>query len=345
MMKVDMSTMPRCVRRVRPRTAARSLEGGDVGDDEPVASTLVLTRTQLRGCVDLPVLAAEMRRALGATSSAVLPQRVRTAPSESVTAMVLVPGIAADVPAYTVKVHAKNPDRRPALTGIICLHDSTSGDLLALLDSGWLTALRTGVGAALGADVLARADARRVGVIGAGAQGRAQLDALATLRNLERVYVHDVDPEAAGALVEHARSRHGLTATTSRDSVAVAAACDLLLVATWSRTPVLTARQVSPGTHVTSVGADEPGKVELDHDLLAAALVVTDDQALAVGVLPRTDATLGQILRGQHPGRQGDDDITVYSPVGLPLQDCVVAWHAYRSAVAAGVGTVLDLER
>ena len=61
--------------------------------------------------------------------------------------------------------------------------------------------------------------------------------------------------------------------------------------------------------------------------------MVTDDRALAATVLPRTDTTLGEVLRGHHPGRRSEQEITVYSPLGLPLQDYVVAWHAYRQAL------------
>lgn len=310
-----------------------------------MSSTLVLTRTQLYGCVDLAALMAELRSAMSAPVTDVPARRVRAEPSQGVTAMVLLPGLAAGLPAYTVKVHAKNPARRPALTGVICLHDTTTGDLLAVLDSGWLTAVRTGAGAALGAHELARADAETVGVIGAGVQGRAQLDALVTLRRPARVHVHDVDAVAAAALVTHMQARHDIPASISTSAGQLAATCDLLLMATWSRTPVVTAGQLRPGTHVTSLGADEPGKVELAPDIFDAALVVTDDATLAAGVLPRTDTTLGQVLRGEHPGRRSEEQITVYSPLGLPMQDCVVAWHAYRHAVAAGVGTPLDLER
>ena len=103
--------------------------------------------------VDLPRLAAELTEALrvGAEPG----HRVRAAVTPDVTAMVLMPGI----PAYTVKVHAKNPSRSPAITGVICLHD-LSGDLLALIDSPGLTAVRTGLGGALGAHLLARPEAR-----------------------------------------------------------------------------------------------------------------------------------------------------------------------------------------
>lgn len=99
-----------------------------------------------------------------------------------------------------------------------------------------------------------------------------------------------------------------------------------------------------PGSHVTSLGADEPGKAELAADLLEGSLVVTDDQHLATAVLADADTSLCRILRREHPGRLSDQQITVYSPVGLPMQDCVAAWHAYRGALEQGLGTPIDLE-
>ncbi|WP_394616881.1 hypothetical protein JNUCC0626_45925 [Lentzea sp. JNUCC 0626] len=88
---------------------------------------------------------------------------------------------------------------------------------------------------------------------------------------------------------------------------------------------------VPPGTHVTSLGADEPGKAELGPALLARALVVVDEPSLAH---VRADTTIGAVLRGEHPGRASAEEVTVYSPAGLPLQDLVIAWHVYRNALS-----------
>ncbi|MDX8037165.1 hypothetical protein SK803_43825 [Lentzea sp. BCCO 10_0856] len=268
--------------------------------------------------VDLPRLAAELTEALraGASGSG---RRIRAAVSPDVTAMVLLPGLAPGIPAYTVKVHAKNPNRSPAITGVICLHDLATGDLLALIDSGPLTALRTGLGGALGAHLLARPEARTVTVIGAGAQGRAQLEALAALRPVESVAVRDTDPAAAASFAEWAS---GLGIKASGDAEG-----EIVLMATWSREPVL--HRVPPGTHVTSLGADEPGKAELGAELLADALVVVDDPELAHVA---ADTTIGAVLRGEHPGRTSADQVTVYSPAGLPMQDLVIAWHVHQNA-------------
>ncbi|MFI6099723.1 ornithine cyclodeaminase family protein [Lentzea sp. NPDC051213] len=271
--------------------------------------------------IDLPRLADELTAALraGPTGSG---QRVRAQVTPDITAMVLLPGLAPTIPAYTVKVHAKNPNRSPAITGVICLHDLATGDLLALIDSARLTALRTGLGGALGAHLLADPGARHVTVIGAGAQGRAQLEALAALRPIDSVQIRDTDPAAEERFSAWAE---GLGITTSAAGPSGTGA--IVLMATWSRTPVL--HQVPPGTHVTSLGADEPGKVELAPALLAGALVVVDDPELAH--VP-ADAAIGEVLRGEHPGRTSADQVTVYSPAGLPMQDLVIAWHVYRNA-------------
>ncbi|MGW6931546.1 ornithine cyclodeaminase family protein [Lentzea sp. NPDC054927] len=281
--------------------------------------------------VDLPRLAAELTEALraGASGSG---RRIRAAVTPDVTAMVLLPGLAPGIPAYTVKVHAKNPNRSPAIAGVICLHDLTTGDLLALIDSGPLTALRTGLGGALGAHLLARPEARTVTVIGAGAQGRAQLEALAALRPVKSVAVRDTDPAAAASFVEWAsglgiRASGAAAGAEGSEGSSEGSEGEIVLMATWSREPVL--HRVPPGIHVTSLGADEPGKVELGAELLADALVVVDDPELAHVA---ADTTIGAVLRGEHPGRTSADQVTVYSPAGLPMQDLVIAWHVYQNA-------------
>ena len=309
-----------------------------------MARTVMLDRGDLRRSVFVPDLTCELREALVAYRPEVVPpRRVRAQPSPSVTAMVLVPGTVPGIPAYTVKIHAKSPIRQPALSGVICLHDLEDGRLLAIMDSGWLTAVRTGVGAAIAVEALARPDATRVGVIGLGAQGHAQLEAFVAIRRPSSITVFDLDEQAVAQSVATLEAELGLAVRIGADPADVASCSDIVMLATWSAEPLLDIKDVAAGTHITSLGADEPGKVELAPGLLSDAVVVTDDENLAAGVIPHADTTLSHVLRGEHIGRRRDDDITVYSPVGLPMSDCVIAWHAYQRAHSYSLGTPFDL--
>jgi ornithine cyclodeaminase/alanine dehydrogenase-like protein (mu-crystallin family) len=119
---------------------------------------------------------------------------------------------------------------------------------------------------------------------------------------------------------------------------------DIILAATWARTPFLFVPMLRQGVHVTTLGADEPGKCEVAGEVLRKAVVVCDDRDLAVqmgavggaGLGPEViDAELGEVLAGAHPGRTSPSEMTVFGGVGLAFQDLVVAWEVYRLAGAA----------
>ncbi|MFJ4948275.1 ornithine cyclodeaminase family protein [Streptomyces sp. NPDC088760] len=309
--------------------------------------TRVLTRSDLEAVLDPAACLRALRDGFRTAAEVSVPgRRVRTGLPFPGTATALIPGLLPGVDAYTVKVNAKFPGARPALRGVICLHAGADGELLALLDSATVTAWRTGLAAALGTRLLAPAGYEVLGVIGAGAQAELTLRGLAGGRRFRDLVVHDTDPARAAGFA----ARHGGRALGS--ARAVAGAADVVLLATWSRTPLLALADTSPGQHLTSLGTDEPGKRELAADLLDAALLVVDDRELAAtaGALAapgptRTaaDATLTDILRGTHPGRTSARQRTVYAPVGLPWQDLALAWHAFREAERRGLGTTVDL--
>ncbi len=184
-------------------------------------------------------------------------------------------------------------------------------------------------------------------MIGAGAQADLMVRGLRALRPRGSLLVHDLDPERAAAF---AARRDGRVVTSPQ---AVAAEAGIVLLATWSRTPLLHLADTRPGQHLTTLGADEPGKRELAADLLDAALLVVDDHELAAATgtlatpgLPTTPRlsstavpTLTDLLTGAHPGR---DTRTVYAPVGLPWQDLALSWLAHERARERGVGRDFD---
>ncbi|MER5512006.1 NAD(P)-binding domain-containing protein [Streptomyces sp. NPDC002766] len=308
--------------------------------------TLVLTRGDLRALLMVEECLDALREGFRAVRDVpVVGQRMRTDLPFPGTATALMPGLLPGVEAYTVKVNAKFPGSRPALRGVICLHSGKDGELLALLDSATVTAWRTGLAAALGTHALARPGGT-LGVVGAGAQAELVVRGLAALRGTGAPVVHDTDAERAAEFA----ARHGGRVVGSAPEVAAAA--DVVLLATWSREPLLRLADTRPGQHLTSLGADEPGKRELAADLLKAALLVVDDRelaatmgALAAADLPAAAAgpVLGEVLRGEHPGRRSAEERTVYAPVGLPWQDLALAWLAYRRAERDGAGQRVDL--
>lgn len=311
--------------------------------------TLLLSRSDLSQVLDVPSCMRALREGFTAVPSGIDAQRLSTRLPGPGTATALIPGVADGILAYTVKVNAKFPASRPALRGVVCLHDSGSGELLAVLDSSTVTAWRTGLAAAIGTNAIARPSARRVAVIGAGAQADLVLRGLRVLRPVERLVVCDLDlARARSFAAAHADSR---PAAVTADGRAAARDSDIVIVATWSRVPVLDEGDLPPGTHVTSLGADEPGKAELSPGLLKSARVIVDDPRLALtsgalgtaGLTARDAAgTLSDVLRGTLPGRTSDTEVTIYTPVGLPWQDLALAWTAYQQAVRTGTGRQFD---
>ncbi|MEU3958631.1 NAD(P)-binding domain-containing protein [Streptomyces buecherae] len=312
--------------------------------------TRILTRTDLLELLDPAACVQALREGFAAAARDALPgQRVRTDLPFPGTATALLPGLLPGTPAYTVKVNAKFPGASPALRGVICLHGGADGALLALIDSATVTAWRTGLAAALATDLLARpaADgAETVGVIGAGAQSELTLRGLRALRSWDRLVVHDTDPRRASAFAR----RHG--GTVAATPAEVAAGADVVVLATWSREPLLHLADLRPGQHLTALGADEPGKRELAPEVLSSARLIVDDAtlvathgALANAGLPASTAaaSLGEVIRGETPARPHGQRLTVYAPVGLPWQDLALSWLAYQRAEAADTGVTLDL--
>jgi ornithine cyclodeaminase/alanine dehydrogenase-like protein (mu-crystallin family) len=318
-------------------------------------STLLLTRSEIEKLLDVPALIPALKEGFKhySLNRTIPAQRGRSPlPKEGTSTTLLYPGLLPDIPAYSVKVHAKFPGRGfseqgPAIRGLIHLFDMETGELLAVLESGYLTAVRTGVASALAANTLARQDARTVAVIGAGTQGRWQLRALGKLRFIKQVFVFDNSPFVAGKFVaEMAREMDAKLVPVNTLAEALIDA-DIILSATWSRSPFLYSGMINEGTHISSLGADEIGKAELSADLLEQSLVICDDRDLtvsqgAVGNVGLTaeniHAELGEVLSGHKHGRQSDDDISVFASVGLAWQDLAAAWQVYQKAIGKGVG-------
>jgi ornithine cyclodeaminase len=267
------------------------------------------------------------------------------------TVMVVFPGVIDGIPAFTVKVNTKIPGAARSVVGSINLTDLETGAVLAIMDSVVITAERTALAGALAADVLARRETPRVAVIGAGVQGEAQVRALQHVRRIERVDVVDTIPERAESYAERVGPALGVEVVVQSRVTEAVRDADVIITATWSKTPFISRDMVRSGVHITAVGADEPAKGEIDAGLIVGSLFVCDDRDLAASMgaiagaglgSDAIHAELGEIIAGVKPGRTREDQITIFGTVGLAFQDLAAAWQVYQRAQTEGVGTSVD---
>jgi len=223
---------------------------------------------------------------------------------------------------------------------------------LAILDGTTLTRKRTGAAAAVATDHLAVPDATSLGLVGAGVQAYTQLEAIATVRDIETVVVADVDDEAIAAFADE----YGDDYDVREGSVADAAGCDVVSTTTPVEDPIVPRAAVGEHTHINAMGADAAGKHELDDAVLLDAKLVIDDHAqcthsgeinvpYAAGTLTDDDihAELGDVVVGAADGRTDADGISVFDSTGLAIQDVASAHVVYEYARAHDVGTPFEL--
>lgn len=257
-----------------------------------------------------------------------------------------VPGL----PAMALKVSTgffRNPARGlPSLSGMMTLLSAETGQVEAvLLDNGHLTDIRTALAGAIAADRLARADATVAGIIGAGLQARLQLEALRLVRPIRSARLWGRDPAKAARLAGELTARLGLPVEAAPVERVVREA-DIVVTTTAAREPLVQAAWLHPGLHITAMGADAPGKQELDPAVLGRADRIVVDRrsqceqlgelrsALAANTVPSDHPIdeLGEIVAGLKPGRQTADEITVCDLTGTGVQDTAIALHAIRVA-------------
>ncbi len=305
--------------------------------------TMLLPRSALEALVNPAGHLADLRRAFADYHGITPPGRIHADLPEGIAgkAVVLMPGLTPGIPAYSVKVNAKFPVQNPAIKGVILLHELDTGKLLAILDSAFVTAARTALAGALATDILARPRASRAAIIGAGVQGELQLRYLRLVRPLVSVRVYDTNTTHLEAFCRRHQELLGIPVTPATSVREAVADADIVVTATWAREPFLFTGMLRPGAHVTTLGADEPGKCEVDAALIRSSVAIVDDRALAVkegmiagaGLgLDAIAADLGEIVRGEHPGRVKEDELTIFGAVGLPMLDLVVSWGLYQSA-------------
>jgi alanine dehydrogenase len=253
-----------------------------------------------------------------------------------------------------VNVHTDNPGEYdlPTVLGTMIYSDPRNAFPLSIMDGTTLTRKRTGAAAAVATDHLAVADADSLGIVGAGVQSYTQLEAISVVRDIETVVIADKREDAVQRFID----RFGDEFDVRGGSIAEAAQCDVLSTVTPVESPIVDAADVGEHTHINAMGADAPGKNELDEEIVTNAKLVIDDYEQCThsgeinvpwsrALLDDEDlyGELGEIVAGGKAGRTPEDGVTVFDSTGLAIQDVATAHVVYERANEQNNGTAFDL--
>jgi ornithine cyclodeaminase/alanine dehydrogenase len=245
----------------------------------------------------------------------------------------------------------------PTILALIFLSNPENGKPLAIMEGGYLTALRTGAASGVAAKYLARKDSSVVGIIGTGVQAGTQMLALSeVLRNIEKIKAFDLLPGRSEEFAKGISQKIGVDVEVVKTNKECVEGSDVLVLATTSRFPVLDGNWLRNGTHVISIGVSGPEGRELDDSTVKKAKIVVDT---IEGVLAETgDLTvpmkkgvisqdsiygeLHEIVGGDKPGRTSNDEITCWKAVGLAIEDAAVAKLVYDKAREKGIGKEVE---
>jgi ornithine cyclodeaminase/alanine dehydrogenase-like protein (mu-crystallin family) len=345
------------------RTIIDALRPLQTSSKEQYCMVLILSRADLQQALSMAEAIAAMRQAFQAlySGSARAPQRLAVDLPARGVALLMPALLQASVPQAlaikVVNVMPQNPQRDlPRIYASVLLLEADTGRTLALLEGGWLTAMRTGAVSGLATDLLALPDADVLALFGAGAQAPAQVLALHTVRPLRAIRVVNRDEERFHRLVEALRTLLGPACppiSRASSSQQALAGASLVACATTASAPLFAYAELARGAHINAVGAFTPAMREVDAATVAHARIVVDQRAAALeeaGDLlqegapgPETWIEIGELLASGQPARRSGEEVTLFKSVGIAVQDAAVALHVYVRARELGLGVEVEL--
>jgi len=241
------------------------------------------------------------------------------------------------------------------IQGLIVLYDAKNGRPLAILDSIDITIKRTAAASAVAAKYLARKNSSVATICGCGEQARTQLRAIHSVVPLKKIYAFDLDHGAAKNLATELSHELKIDIEPTRDLPTAIQKGDVCITCTTADEFFVHKEDVSLGTFIAAVGADDAHKQEIDPALMASAKVVADSReqcctigdthhAIAQGLMRKEDvyAELSEIVAGHKSGRANDDEIIIFDSTGVAMEDAVAAAAVYEKARAASIGSYFE---
>jgi ornithine cyclodeaminase/alanine dehydrogenase len=324
--------------------------------------TLILNRKDVMSVLDMNdcMNAVEQAFAELVNGTAVMPLRLNIKPDD---------GLALYMPAYlkgmgalackVVTVYKNNPSKynMPTTIGKVLLQDPNTGDVICIMDGGYLTAVRTGAASGVATKYMARKeDGQKAGIFGAGVQAKMQLWAVAEARKLSGAMVYDLMPENAKKFAEEMSTKLKIEVVVA-ENPEMLLNCDILCTATSASNPIFNGKDVKEGTHINGIGSHTPVQRELDTEIVKRSIFVGDSKEACFSeagdiMIPVSEgaitkdhffAELGEVITGKKVARKSDKDITLFKSNGLAIQDTATAKLIYDKALKAGIGVKVEI--
>lgn len=324
---------------------------------------LILSHAEVSELLPIKECIPVMREALIALAAGTAHQPLRTIirPPEAKGVMGLMPSyMSGDNAAFGLKaicVFPGNPVKgKDSHQGGVLLFSAETGELMAIMNASAITAIRTAAVSGVATDMLARPDASNLAILGSGVQARSHLIAMSEVRRINRCRI-------ASRHIEHAREfAQGMSQEVSFplepvETVSQALeGADLIVTATTAKEPIVTREWIAAGAHLNLVGSSTPKTREVDSETIAAASLFVDRRESTLNeagdyLFPARDgligpdhirAELGEVLKGDKPGRTSPEEITCFKSLGIAIEDLYAAEYLYRQAQQKRVGTWVE---
>ncbi len=278
-------------------------------------------------------------------------------------------GLALFMPAYIKGMHALGAKvvtvykdnaakhQLPVVLGTIILLDDATGFPIAIMDGGFITAMRTGAVSGVATKYMAKKDAKVGMIFGTGVQAYTQVLAMAEARKFDKIIAYSLDSDEQKAnFKQRIETATGVTVEIYDDPAKAVGEADVVTLATSAKDPIINVDWLKPGTHINGVGSHAPMMREIDEATVCKAKIVCDQVSACQAeagdfMIPANEGkwswdqvrgSLGEVISGKITGRENDEEITIFKSVGLAIQDMSTARAVYEKALKDGSGTEFE---
>jgi alanine dehydrogenase len=324
---------------------------------------LILSEGQVRSLIAIEALIAALEQAhiQYSTAKAIMPVRLVVPLPQIHGRITSMPGYLTEDKALGMKVvtyFQNNPEQNlPAILATVMLFSAATGKIIAVMDGSYITAIRTACASAMATRALANPEAPVLGILGAGVQARAHIEALCRVRQLKKIKLYSPSGTSAANIKRELEPAVRIAIDVAKSAEETVRNSDLVVTATTAQQPILKCEWLKSGAHINAVGSHRPDSREIDGMTVTQSKVVVDsreaimaecgDILLAIKEQSITEnhlhAEIGEVLAGTKSGRSSASEITLYKSVGIAIQDVATAQLVYHKALELKVGTNVEI--